>query len=276
MNVSIEQLNTEHEVLTMESSLLSPLDLVQRLPVFVNNVSNFVKGIFTSEIKGAMEYKPNRKTMELLQKGVFANYAEVVVQKPVGLVVNYGEYIESLQASDAVVASLISRSLLPYRNWIGNLINNPADLVSLRNTRIVGDIRIHEREKAAAILSKSFNMQKQSGTTAFGSLCPQAKTWPAITEGVVALDKTLGIVSRSTIEREINIISTQLQSLITMIENDKQNGGKGITPNNAKVLSDVTYAIAKECEFYAAHYYRVMTLIASIRQAEDTLLQVTE
>ncbi len=267
---TMNNIENQHAVLTLEAdSGADAGPMVKRLPAFLQSVRNFVKNLFSFETK---------KTDFVIDKNVVIklgqlNYTEIKdlqIPVPVGLKVSYAQYLEVLvEASDAIL-NLKPHVLEPFNRWVGYNLSNPANLANMRaDTSLVKDIRFSKLEQISKDLSACFDSGKGNVNLPFKQAFKQIREWELVMMNAEKLDQILASVTREEIMTLVDQISTKFNTLFKRVEEDPQH--YALSPVVTKTASDLSLAVAKECEFYTVFYFQVLGLLSALNGAEDKI-----
>ena len=258
-----------HQTISVEA--LNPMShmraLAQRFPDFVSSVKTFIvseKNNWSSSLT-ILNYKAIEKPLH------GKNYVEVMGENvfiPPGLNCTYLDYLAALEGGNKVIGDLIEKTLKPYANWLAIAVSQPETLQTVRTNSInAKGVITHDLDKVNADIAKCFGNDDASDRSTFGKVYQSMKEVKLVNDKMNDLTQGLIVVSRKEMVKVINDILELLDTLTKRVKEDPET--YKASTNVVKMLSDMTYSMALEVEFFSTYSYYVLTLNKALVDTYD-------
>lgn len=240
-----------------------------RLPSFFTSAKSFFSKHLGEPITDFFAKKDLTFFARKIQKTPYADLRPIQVSVPAGLKVDYLTYITTLLNSTTAIRSLKFDILVPYAAWLSNKLGNPSSLASNSNTLNIQGYKPHDIEELEKLINDCFVAPQavQTATMAYGTALKRNTDWTLIAEQMALLEQEFDEKGHKEIVKFVDHTSELLHKLIARIEEDKKKEEYKLSPTTMKAMSETTYAIACEIEFYGLLRHRVKELNVSLKAA---------
>ena len=268
--VTLESIQNQVMVITLEASTEASIDFtpLTRLKHLFSDFSNYIKqtlhGAFTSQLSG-------QTYLKVLDKTTYADLMTTEIYKPVGLKVTFIEYLEKLGDSVSYSEQLISRTLIPFKEWVGSALGDPKLL-----KRVVGPevYKPNELEKLTKQMSKCFNHKDRSDREKYKKLIGRNNDWTTVTDMFNNLNERQNQTGIKEVQNHTNELAHQLNVLQERIAEDSMT--YAMSKNAIKDLAEAIEGTARAVSFFAYVGTRLSEFSVVLEDNLERLKQITE
>lgn len=264
----LTQLENQKNIISMEA--LTPSQtlsaLTDRLPGFVSDVKQFLKDLFSTDQEPAYNFFDTKKIPTEIRKVNYTSLMPLRVYVPAGLKVTYLEYIAAMEQAQAVVDVLVKETLQPFNRWLAIQLGNPSNLAQLRSDRDISGFKLHDIEAVKKAIAVCFDPGSVETETTFGKVFKRAGDWHAAAEQLNDLNNRLIRIDRSVVSDLTDSIAVNLDVLLRRIDENPEE--YKLSGNTLNVIAQMSYNMARECEFYSVYYYQLRALFQAFEDSE--------
>jgi hypothetical protein len=269
VSASLEDLNHQRTVIGLESigvsQTLSAVTL--RLPQYLDQIRQFV-GNKLNPFKNHIDLVDSRfiegkfRQLDYIQ----ASYLGVVV--PSGFVGTWLEHISVLGESQKIVTDMRTGLLKPFELYISELLNNPD---SLKSNTIDEKLSRYKPGRIDDVKVKFVANYGNNGLieTTYGDVCKRHGDLPVVTRNLNDVNTAFASIDRNTLIKQVDSISNLLGMLIANIKEDPTT--YAVSGACLKAITDLTYFMACEVEYYTTHGYLLETFTLSVKESFEGL-----
>ena len=262
---------TEH---AKEAAILSVPHIAQEgvsellkttMPSLVNGFQALVNTIKPKETVMALTVK-EAVLLKRVEQITYINLADLMLPVPEGMQTKYLTYIAILE--DAIeYAQGIAANLEEFTKWVAKIITN----ASMRNDTARHDNRWRkmqdEREVRYKAIGSCFGTINNDKLK-YSKLLDRNADWHEVINRTHGLTKAINKIDRTELLKQ----SKHVQSLLEkVLETSKRNGFDATSPEVLASLSEGSFQIASELEFYSVVFYRTSTFLNRLEAAIATL-----
>jgi hypothetical protein len=239
------------------------------IPNLQKNFQGFIHGFSKSE--PAAQLKGNeRDFLKQVEGRVYLNLSPLLAYVPEGLDVPYLEYLSVLQDAVLHCHDNTLKILNDYSVYLAQIITNR----QLKITTMPLDATYAKMEKTrqdlTQRLAKCFKPGSSKAEARYGDVVGRNADWVEVFKDITRIDHLVNTIDRSVLHKKAEECNQQLNTIIKQIRNHEFEGAGPEVTNN---LANGAYQAGAELEFFAATYFRVMTLNQAIG---DTMRKVGE
>lgn len=235
------------------------------MPSLVNGFQALVNTIKPKETVMALTVK-EAVLLNRVEKITYINLADLMLPVPEGMQTKYLTYIAILE--DAIeYAQGIAANLEEFTKWVAKIITN----ASMRNDTARHDNRWRKMQDEREVRYKAIG--SCFGTTnndklKYSKLLDRNADWHEVINRAHGLTKAINKIDRTELLKQ----SKHVQSLLEkVLETSKRNGFDATSPEVLASLSEGSFQIASELEFYSVVFYRTSTFLNRLEAAIATL-----
>lgn len=241
--------------------------LQELLPAIQKNFHGFIQGFSKSE--PAVQLKGNeREFMKQLEGRVYLNMAPMLAYVPEGLQVSYMEYLSVLKEAVMHCHANTQKILNDYSVYLAQIITNRQLKVSCMPHDSVYAKMEKERKMLSERLAACFRTGSSKAETTYGDVVSRNTEWLDVFKMLEMVDHAINTIRRDDLHKKAEECDRQLAIIIKQIRNDEFAGAGPEVVNN---LSNGAYQAGAELEFFAAVYFRTVTINQAIG---DTITKV--
>jgi len=235
------------------------------MPSLVNGFQALVNTIKPKETVMALTVK-EAVLLKRVEQITYINLADLMLPVPEGMQTKYLTYIAILE--DAIeYAQGIATNLEEFTKWVAKIITN----ASMRNDTARHDNRWRKMQDEREVRYKAIG--SCFGTTnndklKYSKLLDRNADWHEVINRAHGLTKAINKIDRTELLKQ----SKHVQSLLEkVLETSKRNGFDATSPEVLASLSEGSFQIASELEFYSVVFYRTSTFLNRLEAAIATL-----
>ena len=257
-NTNLEKLDAaRYEVREATLAQEGFLDLFKKIiPESIRSFISFNKD--TNWKKLEVENKnPNlTKCISVLNKSNYLDYMDLEISVPEGFQGNLYEYsvilLDAAQLCDGLPAELET-----FTAYAGGLVGSANAGLTIKSNEFLYKGREEQRAKALANIGSKFSSKRNVVLPFNLTFKNNGQAVDAINNILHAQDILMGI-DRTELRKNIGNCSVILNELLVMIKEDKI---KNISSKVPKEISEGTFAIASDIEFYGMLTHQVNTMV---------------
>lgn len=269
------------DLVTLSTESLSQESLVTMSKNMLNNLSNFVPEVlgniltfkqhFLEDTSDIRLSRDNRKFLETIEKIPYVSMQHDAAFVPEGFKGKYLDYLSLLKGAP-VIAKDAQLSVIPqFKRAVASIVSNP-DLGRELNSEMIRLLR--ERTKMRDRFTEDLNTFFDKGSSSTNAIISQVidrnNDWKQVLHLLEETSMGITAIDRTKMLKQVDEIS----HLLTVLTNKIKSGGyDDMSPENIMMLSEGTYQLATEVEFYAVMHYRVMTLNVAINDTKAALIK---
>lgn len=267
----IQEMDHLRNVISNETFSMSGIvhSLQNLIPSIQKNFQGFIHGFSKSE--PAAQLKGNeRDFVKLVEGRVYLNLSPLQAYVPEGLQVSYLEYLPVLRDAVLHCHNVTQTVLNDYSVYLAQIITNR----QLKMTTLPQDTTYANMEKVRQDLNKRlaacFKTGSSKADSTYGDVVDRNADWAQVFHLINEIDNDLNKIDRTRLHQKAEECNNQLNTIIKQIRNHEFEGAGPEVTNN---LANGAYQCGAELEFFAATYYRTMTVNQAIA---DTMKKVSD
>jgi len=260
-----------HETFSVSGIVNSLQNLIPSLQKnFQDYINNFtVAGFFKSD-NPAVQLKSNeREFLRTIDGRVYLNLSPLLAYVPEGLEASYIEYLMVVRDLVLHCHSTTLKTLNEYSVYLAQIITNR----QLKVTTMPHDALYAKMEKTRTELNKRaakcFKPGSSRAERTYGDVVDRNGDWTEVFKLLTEIDHLVNTIDRSALHKKAEECNTQLGTIIKQIKNNEFEGAGPEVTNN---LAAGAYQSGAELEFFAATYFRTMTINTAVG---DTMNKVS-
>jgi hypothetical protein len=267
--VSLEGLDRQRNVISMESAGPSQVmsASASRLSGFLGDIKNFVMTKL-NPFKHHIDLVDSRWLEDKFKNIDYVQASQLGVVTPVGFKGNWLGYIQVLAESQAHVSNLQTGLLKPFEMHLSDLLNNPEHLRANSVPQTLAKFKPNQPNQLKEKFSKFIGVGGSTEST-YGDVVKRHGELPTVTHALNEVNTLFASIDRSVLIKQVNSISTMLETLTNNIEADPDN--YVISGACLKALTDLTFFMATEIDFYTVHGYFLETFTLSVKDSYNML-----
>lgn len=246
----------------------TPKKLMHAMPQFVTNL----RDVFThrEDLSADLGKVPHFRTVRRkVEKVSYASLRETRIFVPAGLTVSYPTYLKVLDPAIEITEGLMPNILAPFSRWLAEALNNPEKFQKLSNASSVRDFKPHDVDSALEALGECFEKGNNATRVMFKDAFARNADVKEVFESAEQLTSRFIAIDRKVVLAKVDEISDNLERLITRV--NEEDPDYQIAPKVMELLSQMSYTLAQEVEFYGAVAYQLTQLTTALNDTADTL-----
>jgi hypothetical protein len=201
--------------------------------------------------------------MRLASNSLYLNDKDIKVSVPDGLSISYVEYTQLLEQMVDVSVAFYDDTLLPFKGWVGECLNDPSKIESIRGNTAIKvfdpESLIKEREKA---------FRGHTAEVKYGQAFKRGSDWQALQDRLNGLlIKMAGPHSPTVINDAVLRLDESIGLLIAALVDPQKT--YNASPKNVEALAMQCYNLAKMIEFYGLTCYSIQSCIVAVNSAAE-------
>lgn len=273
-----------HEALAYHRDVVSlaarvgTLDVLvdEKLPGFVASVRTFFQNVVRSAPK--FHVVDNRNLVRNLKDGKvqYTDIAKLSIYVPPGLSCDYLTWLDTLEEAADITLTIEERVLDPFLSWVGLLASDDSRMLSRRVKEGLADTEFANLEQIKSDIDQCHD-RRGKDEAPYGDVLSRNKDWDAVIERTNTLNERTARVNPSTIHEKTETLVGYLESLSKALSDpdyvDKLNDeyGKLFNRDIVQTLSQMTYDVALEIEFFSVYVYYLETTTQAV---EDSIAKL--
>lgn len=268
--VTLESLDSQHTVISLEAMTLSQVFEVNqsKLPRFLNDTMRFLKNklsIFSPSVLNVDDRKlaPYLKTID---------YATLMPLRVITLEKfnsTWLDYTNLLAKAHTEVMPIQTDLLKPFETFLGVTLNNPENMKSIANIASLPKRNNKDYVGLNGEFGKAFSGRPGAHLT-YGEVVQRNADVATVVIGINNLNQDFAKLHRNDLIKNVNRISELLGLLMQKMHNKENEMMSGAF---TKSLSDLTYAVAQDVEFYTTYGYRLESFTVSLKDSINQLVR---
>lgn len=263
--VSLESLARQRHVISLESGAPSQVmsASADKLSGFLSDIKTFVMTKL-NPFKHHIDLVDSRFIEDKFKNIDYVQASQLGVVTPVGFKGNWLEYIKVLAESQAHVSNLQTGLLKPFEMFLSDMLNSPDHL---RGNSVSPQLAKIKTGQASAFKEKFANFVTNAGNTeaTYGDVVKRHAELPVVSHALNEVNTQFASIDRSVLIKQVTSISNMLETLTNNIQEDPEN--YVISGAILKSLTDLTFFMATEVEFYTIHGYFMETFTLSVKDS---------
>lgn len=274
ITISLEDLNHQRVVIGLESSVISQTlsATASKLPRFLDEIKGFVQSKL-NPFKHSIDLVDSRVIEEKFRQIDYIQASNLGVVVPVGFKGTWLDYVAVLADSQKVVSSMRDGLLKPFETYIAELLNNPDHLRSNSVNPQLARYKSNTMEPLKVEFAKFIGNGSKTEAS-YGDVVKRHNDLPLVTRGLNDINTAFASIDRSVLIKQVTSISDLLDRLITNIKEEPE--AYVISGACLKSLTDLTYFMAREVEYYTTHGYFLETFTLSVKDSYAMLKQAVD
>lgn len=267
MQISLEQ---QASVLSMEAFNLraSLTALTKVFPQYARGIGDTITSYLANDQPLIPLVQVSKKTG--LAQGVdYMSHRKTPIYGPAGLKSSYLDYLHAVEASVSLAKEVYVSQLVPFNQWIGNLLGDPESLSSISVKQDVLKYDEADIEKCKKLLEKCINRASSQTKHEYGKLVRQNAEWDEILAKTNLLVVAYQTVNRTAMLNEVDALNEQLLKLASRIQEEPETyKASGVTISE---LAKRCLVVARYVEFYSITGYLMTELSSTVQESVDAL-----
>jgi hypothetical protein len=211
-----------------------------------------------------------KKFMTIIYEMGYVNISELKAYVPEGMCVRYTVLIDALKPCIKHVSNIEAGSVIPYELLLGNLVSNKSYLISLDTNEAKYSKMQEKRDGVLKDLNDCYNPNSTESVSNVKRLVNNNSEWNPILFFMNTDFDNINKVNISELKSRIVKMNTYLDILISMSKDNDVT----VTPEIIRYLSNGSYQIAKELEFFSSTYFRLMQFKGSVENTMDNIIDI--
>jgi len=236
---------------------------IEKLKELWGTTSGFIQRLFTNVPNILAPSLALSRTIRLAQTNVYLNDKDLKVTVPEGLTGTYMEYLDVLEAMVEASIDFYDHTLLPFKGWVGECLNDPTKIESVRGHN---GIKVFDPE---ALIKQRSKLFKGKATQAkYGQAFKRNSDWKDIeTRANALLSQMSGAHSPTVVNDGVLRLDSSIGLLIdAMVDPQKTYNA---SPKNVEALALLCYNLAKMIEFYGLTCYSLQSTMIAVKAASE-------
>jgi hypothetical protein len=272
--VTLESLSHQRTVIGLESAGLSQAmsAAVNKLPHFLEDVKKFITSRL-NPFSSNITLVDSRKLEARFRTIDYVSASNLGVFVPAGFNGNWLDYIQVLNKSQKVLDNLRDGLLKPFEVYVAQLLNSPEHL---RDNSIMPQLARYKSPDFKGLdkeFSTFFN-KTQSTESTYGEVVKRHADLPLITRDLNEVNTRFASIDRTVLIKQVTSISDLLGMLINNIKESREE--YVVSGTTMKALTDLTFFMAHEVEYYTTHGYFLDTFSLSVKDSYKRLERSVE
>lgn len=270
--VTFESLSHQRTVIGLEAMTLSQTlnASTNRLPEFLAGAKQFIAGMF-SPSSPKPQLVDSRKLEREIRDVDYVSAAPLRVFVPAGFNTTWLQYIELLAQSQRVLDDLQRGLLKPFETWISTLLMRPDTLRAVSFTPDLARYKAPDLDALKENFAASFDKSGKTEST-YGAVIKRHADLPLVTRNLNDVNSHYGAINRRDLLKQVNDISALLDKLLHNMKEDPET--YQISGPVLKQLTDLTYFMAREVEFYSTVGYFLQAFTVSVDDSYKNLERI--
>ncbi len=214
--------------------------------------------------------KNQAKFVKITHEIPFSELRELRAFVPEGVFSTYLEYLQVLHPVTEYQRSIQGDVIAPFVMILAQIVSDAKGNVSTNNHRAEFKKLEKNREEAYARFSKLYAKDSVETQVKVKNVIERNADWPAVLNLLNQCVSNMQDIDREAIKQQIQQCNDYLDIIYTYLKEGKL---EGTSLEAAQSLSDGSWQVAQELQFFSTTYYRVLSLNAAI---EKTVMGVTE
>jgi len=200
----------------------------------------------------------------------YAQMRHMEIAIPPGLAVDYLTYVEQLEKIAKEAIHVRPHVIEPFAAWLGERLGNPASLSAITPNLSIPGLKLLTIDKYQKQLDKCFsaNARAESVTT-YAKVIQRNADWTKVNDLYNSIGGLFSENEHAAIVRSVNDMSELLGQLTVRVEQNREL--YKLSAAALTSLSNTTYAVAQQLEFYGLLRFRHVELGKALADADQKL-----
>lgn len=255
---------TQHRTTTISTEALSVnfvhKKLVQRLHELWGTASGFIDRLFTNTPTVLSPSLDLAQAIRVASKNIYLNDSDIKVTVPMGLDTDYLTYLRILDAMCDAAIDFHDNTLVPFRAWVGEVLNTPSKIESVRGH---SGVKVFDPADLLKNYTKCF--KGNVSTVKYGNAFNRNADWQEIQDVTNnILRKMSGSHSPVVVNEAVKSLDKSIGLLIDALLDPQKT--YVASPRNIEALSMLCANLAKMIEFYGVTCYAIQTVAVTLTE----------
>lgn len=230
--------------------------------------STFIGKLFTNTPQMISPSLDLSKVVRTANSRLYLTDSELKITVPQDFNGTYVEYLDVLQAMVDASIAFCDDTLVPFKTWVGECLNDPAKIQSVR-----GHHGIETFDPTTLIKRREALFKGKSNQAKYGKVFRRNADWKTLEDSLNSLlTKMAGMHSPAAVNDLVKQTDTMIGLLIDNMLDPQQT--YVASPQNIQALSMLCYNLAKMIEFYGLTCYSIQQLITAVNTNAEEYLKV--
>lgn len=269
----LKQLQITRDIAALESEAFAQATAVLSniLPSMVTGFSSFVNRFNPTDMFTALT--PHDKFLRDLPKHAYMDISPLTAFVPEGMNATYIEYSNELLEAAKHAAGVLDNIMSPYSVFLARLVTNKEQQLSSMPHNIEFSKLGKTRDVINSALGKCFKVGSTETQKSIGDVVSRNAEWAGVFLNMDAMSKLVMHVDRKALNKKVEENAKYLEQLMNKVKRGELDN---VSPEVVRSMAEGAFQAASELEFFAATYYRVMTLNASVNRTLELFEKVTK
>lgn len=279
-NPANEQLDYQKNVISLAARVTPPNILVEeKLPGFVAAVQAFIQNFVDSKPEFHIFAKGSANALFKDTSHNYVSLSKVTVFVPTGMKCSYLEWLTVLETLSKQALTIEERVLKPFSDWLGAVLSDDERFFSRRPLEGLKTIEFTDIKKIQKDVEKCIKPRGKDQMP-YADAVGRNKEWEEINGRLSVLNEETARVSPENIRKQTDQISEFLDKILANLQNEEflqkleEYGPKMFSRNLVSALSDYSYDVAKEIEFYSIYVYHLEVTTQAVQDTYDKLRDI--
>lgn len=243
-----------------------------------NIMRMYVPGLFAS-LKSTLSeiYPPNkavqfsrehRKFLEMIEKQSYYDLQPLSVFVPEGMVASYVDYLASLTEAVKHCHGQLQETLSKYAAYLGGLVNSRDNQLSMKSDVFAYKLIEKDRNILAKAMEKCFDHSSHKSEQKYGDVIKRNGDWSTVLKDITVVGDQVNTIDRQAIVKKA---ATIVELMDVILKRSAADEYVDISSEMVQTLSEGSYQVAKEIEFYSVVHYRALALATAITDSVKKL-----
>lgn len=223
-----------------------------KINVFARNTLDLSKGYLAAVTGNTVEMadKDTRKLEKTISDVSYSGLSRLDSSRPFGLKVGMDELVNVLYEHLNFCVNIDTDLLVPFRRYLGNLINNPGDLRAITDLSKNKEVKARDYKSVMKDISDCFT--NTNTAKKFGDSYPNKAAFLDVNQKLIKINNLLDRAKVDKIMSDLKALEERAVIVADKIVSNEETD-LPVSKKTAKVLSDWFYEVAKECEVFSIY-----------------------
>lgn len=269
MNAQLEKdLMTMRRLISLEAN--DAIGLASRVNAIIDTLSGSTMNVLDSASVTLGNFvnlsSVQRDFISKVSKVNYADVAVINISKPVGLKVTYIEYLDTYLIPGVHYCDDVIKSLDKFTAFIGRIVNNREDRISLNDmydgTSAIAEERYMSLTEINTARQNCITVGSTDADGRVSELVLNNSQWRDILNKQAIVEKQMQKIAPKLVDSKVRKAVTYLK---TLKDESARGNMSDISPEMLMRLADYIEATAKSVEFYAMIYHDVMAFTTALK-----------
>jgi len=205
--------------------------------------------------------------LKSIEKKEYTDLRVRSVAIPPGLDATYLEYAKVLLNASEMIVDIQPNLLTPYSRWLATNINTPNNLLSARGGSVKG-FKPNDIDGIYELMQPMFKKGSTSNVGKVGKHFSRLKDVSEVSKLNEEISKNLLLIDRKALLKKVDEIVHYLEILFDRLTDEHATP---VSPEVGKMLSKLTYTVAREMEFMGVVFYNHKAFNVAFEQVIEKL-----